>query len=225
MTLEQEAERAAEAETRLTQLLQMIVSSAVDVLGFDAATVTAREAGGEPSTVVATDQRMVMLDDAQYQSGAGPCLDALGGVQVVVPDAARDERWPEFRQTADHLGVATTLSSPAELDGPGLVASINLYARRQVELDERALSRAQEFATQLAAAMESLAAYRAAAKLARDVAAAMRSRAVIEQAKGMLMAERGVNADQAFDLLRRMSQHQNVKLAELAARMVEQRTR
>ncbi|HYW29244.1 MAG TPA: ANTAR domain-containing protein [Gaiellales bacterium] len=67
-------------------------------------------------------------------------------------------------------------------------------------------------------------AYRAAIRLAEGLAEAMRSRAVIEQAKGMLMAEQQVNADDAFILLTRLSQRTNTKLREVARELVERRS-
>jgi AmiR/NasT family two-component response regulator len=68
-------------------------------------------------------------------------------------------------------------------------------------------------------------AHRSTAKLARDMAEAMRSRAVIEQAKGMLMSDKRISADEAFEQLTRLSQHANIKLRDVAQRMVNERTR
>src|SRR5436305_9213129 len=64
------------AEVRLNRLLNVILEAAVEALGFDAATVSARH-DGDVATIVATDQRMIALDDAQYESGEGPCLTVL----------------------------------------------------------------------------------------------------------------------------------------------------
>jgi AmiR/NasT family two-component response regulator len=66
--------------------------------------------------------------------------------------------------------------------------------------------------------------HRATARLARELSKALESRAVIEQAKGMIMRERECGADEAFDVLRRASQHQNIRLAEVAARLVAAQT-
>jgi GAF domain-containing protein len=224
MTLEDEAEHIGGADERLAALLQLILRSAVEVLGFDAATVTARQDGGEPATVAVTDQRMVALDDSQYVSGQGPCLDVMESEsQVFVPDAGSCDRWPEFQQTAAHMGIQTVLSTGLDIEPSGLAASLNLYARRRMEQSEAQMQLARGFAAQLAAAMDSIDAYRTAARLAQDMAVAMRSRAVIEQAKGMLMAERQIDADEAFGMLRQLSQNSNVKLAEVAARLVADR--
>jgi hypothetical protein len=64
------------AEVRLNRLLNLILEAAVDALGFDAATVSARR-DQDVATIAATDQRLIGLDDAQYESGEGPCLEVL----------------------------------------------------------------------------------------------------------------------------------------------------
>jgi hypothetical protein len=104
------------AETRLNRLLNLILESGVESLGFAAATVTARY-GDKLTTVAATDQRVIALDDAQYQSGEGPCLAVLDGAgPLLLRNAPSDRRWEIFRQTADHMGVTTTLSVHVPLD-------------------------------------------------------------------------------------------------------------
>ena len=213
------------AEVRLNRLLNLILETAVEVLGFDAATVTARH-GGDAATVAATDQRMVALDDAQYVSGEGPCLAVLEPRDpIVLEDAAEvDDRWEVFARTAEHLGVHSTLSVHLPVDSEELAASLNLYSQQHLTLGEEHLRGAMSFAEQLAAAMLSVEASRATARLARDMAEAMRSRAVIEQAKGMLMVEERIDADAAFQRLARISQDSNRKLRDVAQEIVERRT-
>ena len=75
------------AEVRLNRLLNLILEAAVEALGFDAATVTARH-GSDLATVGATDQRFIALDDAQYQSGEGPCLTVLDSHDPISLDDA-----------------------------------------------------------------------------------------------------------------------------------------
>src|SRR5436190_19232045 len=94
------------AEARLNQLLNLILEAAVEALGFDAATVSARH-GGDFATVAATDQRMIALDDAQYESREGPCLTVLEPHEPISLDDASEskDRWGHFSRTAAHLGV------------------------------------------------------------------------------------------------------------------------
>ncbi len=214
------------AETRLNRLLNLILETAVEVLGFDAATVSARHAGDDPVTVAATDQRLIELDDAQYSPGEGPCLTVLEPHEpLYLEDASElDARWEHFSQTAAHLGVRSTLSAHVPADAAEISASLNFYARRRLELDEQQRRIAEGYAEQLAAALQSVEAFRATATLANQMAEAMRSRAVIEQAKGILMADHRITADEAFRRLVALSQRSNTKVRDVAARLVESRS-
>jgi hypothetical protein len=214
------------AEVRLNRLLNMILESAVESLGFDAATVTARH-GADVGTVAATDQRLVALDDAQYETSEGPCLAVLEPHEPISLDDAADadDRWEHFSRTAAQLGIHSSLSMHLPVESADVAASLNLYSRQRLELGDEQARTAVPFADQLAAAIVSVDAYRSTAKLARDMAEAIRSRAVIEQAKGMLMADRRIGADEAFEQLARLSQHANIKLRDVAQRFVDRRSK
>jgi hypothetical protein len=212
------------AEQRLNRLLNMILESTVAALGFDAATVSARH-NGNYATVVATDQRFIALDDAQYQSGQGPCLETMAGAEPVsVADVSADDRWTHFSNTAAHQGIHSTLSIHLPVDAADVAASLNLYSRQPMELGDAQVRTALPYAEQLAAAILSVDAYRSAARLARDMVEAMRSRAVIEQAKGILMADQQITADEAFQQLTKLSQRTNTKLRDVALRLVTERS-
>jgi hypothetical protein len=214
------------AEVRLNRLLNLILESAVEALGFDAATVSARH-DDDLATIATTDQRMLALDDAQYETGEGPCLAVLEPRQpIALPDVGEaDDRWEHFARTAAHLGVHSTLSMHLPVDSDGLAASLNLYSKRHLELGADEVRRAVPFVEQLASAILSVEAHRSTARLARDLAEAMRSRAVIEQAKGLIMADQRIGADAAFERLVELSQHANMKLRDVARRLVEERTK
>ena len=213
------------AEVRLNRLLNLILETAVEAIGFSAATITARN-GDEVSTVGATDQRLIALDDAQYEAG-GPCVATLDQSDPIFweDDAAAEERWEHFAETAAHLGVKSSLSVHMPTDSSEVAASLNLYARERLELSDRQLQMAINYADQLAMTLQSVDAYTAAATLAQNMADAMRTRAVIEQAKGILMAEERISAEQAFQRLVELSQHTNVKLRDVARHLVDKRTR
>ena len=102
------------AEVRLNRLLSLILETAVAALGFDAATITARH-GRELATVGATDQRMVALDDAQYDSGEGPCLAVLQARDpIAVEDASEsDDRWEHFARGVASRGAFQPFDPPA----------------------------------------------------------------------------------------------------------------
>jgi GAF domain-containing protein len=213
----------AAAEARLSRLLNLILEAAVETLGYDAASITARNSGAV-ATVASTDQRVVELDEAQYVSGEGPCLDALErDTALVVNDAASTgDTWAGFAEAADGLGIRSTLSVGLPVDSRQMAASLNLYARRHLEASAEQVHLAERFAEQLAAAIGSMNAFRSVAQLADEMAEAMRSRAVIEQAKGMLMADRRITDEEAFHVLVERSQRSNLKLREVAAALVRE---
>jgi GAF domain-containing protein len=213
------------AETRLNRLLNMILESAVEALGFDAATVSARK-GDDLATIGATDQSLITLDAAQYEAGEGPCVAVLDPHDpIYVQDILADERWEHFRHTAEQLGVEASLSLHIPVDAEHMAASLNLYAKRRFDLKDDTVRLALTYAEQLAAMILSVDAYRATARLARNMAEAMRTRAVIEQAKGILIADHQMTEDEAFHKLVKLSQHSNIKVRDVARRLVEERSR
>jgi hypothetical protein len=222
--MEHDATRDA-AEVRLNRLLNLILETAVEAIGFSAATVSARH-GGDVSTVGATDQRLIGLDEAQYEGG-GPCIETLDQSDPIFLEVAGagGDRWQHFAETALHLGVKSSLSVHVPTDSSEVAASLNLYSRESLQLSDRQLRLALNYGEQLAATLQSVDAYKSAATLARNMAEAMRSRAVIEQAKGILMADERITDEQAFNQLAKLSQHTNVKVRDVARRLVDERSR
>jgi hypothetical protein len=134
--------------------------------------------------------------------------------RVVAHDLAHDERWPVFGPRASALGVASTLSYQLFLhrnDGDRLGA-LNLFGTRPYAFDQDAVAVGEVFAAHCAAVLASAIAQEGAS-------AALRSRDVIGQAKGILMARHEVDADEAFAMLRRASQREHTKLRVIAERV------
>jgi GAF domain-containing protein len=180
---------------------------------------------GRPTTSVFTDPTSPEIDQVQYEADAGPCLDALKFGQVLRVDSTReDDRWPEFRQAAQERGILSTLSMPLIVAGEP-VGALNLYARTEAAFDDTQAGIAAAFATQAAVAVANAQAYWEAKDVGDQLHEAMKSRAVIEQAKGMLMAAQGCGPDEAFDLLVRASQRSNRKLRAIAEELVDQAVR
>jgi GAF domain-containing protein len=152
-------------------------------------------------------------------------LEAFRSQQLVrVDDLTTDGRWPEFAAAALDRGVRSSLSSPLIVAGEG-IGALNVYASGPGHFGEHDEDNASLFAAQAAVALANAQAYWDQASLAENLAKAMESRAVIEQAKGVIMATTGTGADQAFDLLRQQSQAENRKLRELAAEIVDRQQR
>lgn len=174
---------------------------------------------GRPKTGVFTDEASPELDATQYETGAGPCLDAFRHQTVYRIDAtAEDTCWPAFSTAAAARGVNSTLSLPLVANHEG-VGALNLYSRGEEAFSDEDERIAMQFAGQAGIVLANAQAYWDAHQLSQDLNEAMKSRAVIEQAKGILMAQ-GRTADEAFQILVRASQRENTKLREVAADLV-----
>ena len=175
---------------------------------------------GRVRTAVFTDAEVPEIDQAQYDTGAGPCLQAFREGITVRVDATRDDsRFLAFSAACVDHGILSTLSLPMVVSDESMGA-FNLYSRTEhgfADDDERA---AEQFASQAAVVIGNAHAYWDARQLGLHLDAAMRSRAVIEQAKGILMGAQRCSADHAFEIMVRASQRENVKLREIAARIV-----
>ena len=180
---------------------------------------------GRPTTGIFTDHQAPEIDSSQYESGRGPCLDSWRQGRVIRLDdmeAAVDD-YPEFAKAAQAHGVQSTLSLPL-MAGDERLGALNLYARVAggFSTDDEALG--TDLAAAAAIVLANASAFWAASELSEQLGQAMRSRAVIEQAKGGLMARSPhMSADEAFDVLRKASQRENVKVRDIAQRIVDRK--
>ena len=155
-------------------------------------------------------------DELQYQRGYGPCLDAgRSGEVFLVPDMDGEERWPDYARHALELGVRSSLSIPLPFQG-ATIGALNNYARTQEAFGEADVRLGEEVAAFVAIAVANAEASARATDDVMNMRRAMDSRAVIEQAKGILMERYKVTAEQAFTLLTHASQRTNVKLRDVS---------
>jgi GAF domain-containing protein len=212
-------------ETFEQTLHRIVLLACRTVVGCESASVTLVEDGRGARTVVHTDDLSIRLDEAQYRLGLGPSLTAArsGEGPVAIPSMRAESRWQPFPREAVTIGAGSLLSLPlAVRDEP--TGALNLYSPADDAYTEDSRATATLFAAQAAVAIANARVYEASRRLAEQMEEAMRSRAVIEQAKGILMAERGCDQGTAFDLLRMASQRENVKLREIAQRLVDSKT-
>lgn len=180
-----------------------------------------------PSTRIFTDADAPEIDQAQYDGDRGPCLDAWrNNVVVNLPDLTdpdTERRYPEFAAACAAHDIRSTLSVPIVAQDASFGA-LNLYATDPGAFtgdDEETLER---FAGAAGVVLANSQAYWGALELSEQLNEAMASRAVIEQAKGILMArDPGLDAAAAFTVLRSASQRENVKLRDIAHRIVDRR--
>ncbi|MCW2740930.1 MAG: Response regulator with antiterminator output domain [Blastococcus sp.] len=177
--------------------------------------------GDHPSTVVVTGQLARDLDESQYGRGHGPCLHAAAHDEPVeIADMRTDTRWPGFAESAVARGCLSSLSLPLPVH-ERVSGALNIYARDPENFDEPARQSAERFATYAAVVAGNMLVYESALERARNLEVALDSRAVIDQAKGVLMERFKLTADQAFQTLARASMETNTKVRDIAERFVE----
>jgi GAF domain-containing protein len=192
--------------------------------GADLAGVTLLR-DGKPTTAVFTDPASPEMDSAQYDTGVGPCLDAWRHQQVFRIDSTADDgQWPAFSQAAADHGIQSTISLPLAVRGNG-IGALNLYSKQAAAFSDEDEQVGSLFADQASVALTNAQLYDSAYRLTQQLQEALTSRAVIGQAKGILMGQRGMGVDEAFAVLRTTSQRENRKLRDIAQELVDRARR
>lgn len=215
----------------LSELSSLVLATdALDRVVWEAAMLAVRSVGGVSGcgVTVTRDGSFLSimpevapfgrLENFQYEHDAGPVLQAIRERRTVLVGSETAAQWPAYAELAQELGVGASLVVPLTV-GDSVLGAMSLYAD-----DTDVLSADRGFAELVAdltsTALSCMARQADQVKLGDELRTALESRAVIEQAKGMLMA-RGHTADEAFAVLRRISQNRNTKLREIAAVAVE----
>ncbi|MCX5115637.1 GAF and ANTAR domain-containing protein [Micromonospora sp. NBC_00362] len=173
--------------------------------------------GNKPQTAAFTGELARALDEKQYERGYGPCLQAAESTSsLMVPDTGSEQRWPGWAQAGAHSSLSVGLPVHEQVTG-----ALNIYATTSNAFDDDAIAIAQTFAGFAAVGLANAHLYETQATLAGHMQKAMENRAVIEQAKGIIMGERRCTPEQAFAILSKMSQDSNRKVRDVASAMVE----
>jgi len=205
-----EIARALLSEPTLGGTLSRISSLAVETIdGCDHAGISLVR-GRNITTEGASDDVPERVDAIQYEVNDGPCVRAIRDHEVLQSDdLSREDRWPEFaRRAAAETGVQSMLSFRLFAE-ENTMGALNLYSRETDAFNDDAIHIGAVFATHAAVAMVH-------ARERDRSQAAIESRDLIGQAKGILMARSNISEEQAFDMLVRASQRMNVKLRDVA---------
>jgi GAF domain-containing protein len=190
----------------------------------DAASVTLLR-GEEPHTAATTHEVAAEIDHAQCRAGEGPCLEAAksGEVVRVTVTEVRD-RWPDFAAAAARRGVTSYLSAPLYVDKE-YHGSLSLYGDQDHGFRRLDAALLELYTTAAEGALGNARRYLKSREQIEHLRTGLTSRAVIDQAKGMLMVVNQINADEAFARLVARSQQSNVKLRDVAAQFVADASR
>jgi GAF domain-containing protein len=205
----------------LTKVAELAVQA---VPGADGAGLTLLEQN-RPDTLVATADFVSEVDAIQYGIGQGPCISAAAESRTVQSNSlGGDGRWPQFGAKVSRLNVHSALSLPL-ITTDGVVGAMNIYARAKDAFSVRTVGLGELFAAPAAIAVRNAAVLAQATRLAEQLQLALESRAVIDQAIGVLMGSKGCGADEALASLRSESQSQHQKLNVVAQTVVDEGVR
>jgi GAF domain-containing protein len=205
-----ELSRSMHDEKGLDLTLEAIVRAAADTVpGVDEASLSSVTRRREVRTLAATSDLPRAVDEAQYDTGQGPCLSSLYQRRTVrLSNLATDLRWPDFAARALELGVWSMLAIQLYVEGDDLGA-LNLHSRRPDAFTDESEQVGLLFAAHAAVAM-------AGAQEREQMRIAVDSRDLIGQAKGILIERFKISGDEAFRLLVVASQSTNIRLYDVA---------
>lgn len=176
-------------------------------------------------TVVASADFVHAVDEIQYSLGEGPCVTAVESGQTQSSGSLGGEaRWPRFGPRVGRMGVHSALSLPLLLPGQ-VIGAMNVYAHTKNAFGPESARIGELFARPAAVSVYNAQILAQSQRLAAQLTEALTSRAVIDQALGIIRSRTGATPDEAFVRLRAMSQAQHLKVVEVATVLVDEAVR
>jgi hypothetical protein len=210
------------AETAEPRSLNQLVADAAGQVPGCAGAAAVLWRDGEPVALAAGHPSLPELIEVQVRCGRGPLLDAAGGGGPVgCRDTLEESRWPEFAAAALQLGVRCSLSVASQA-GPEVIC-LSLFGARPGALGAGSVAAAERIVAFGGVVVGIASDYDQARRAARQLRDGAESRAVVDQAKGVLMHALGCSADEALQRMRQVSQARNMRVTEVAARITEAR--
>src|SRR5664279_2227963 len=197
--------------------LHTLVERSVELLAADAAGLMLADQQGRLEVVAASSEEARVLELFELQSSQGPCMDCFtSGEPLVNIDVAQMAyRWPLFAQAAAVAGYKSAHALPLRLRGK-VLGAMNLFTISDVPLDADDVVLGQGMAD---IATIGLLQQRKALEqdiLTEQLRAALNTRVVIEQAKGVLSERVGTSLGDAFNLMRAMARRTQQPLTLIA---------
>ncbi|GIE90953.1 GAF and ANTAR domain-containing protein [Actinoplanes regularis] len=201
--------------------LHTLTERCVELLGVTAAGLMLTDGAGNLQVVAASSERTRLLELFQLQTDEGPCVDCFRtGTAVSVDDLTTARRWPRFTTAASQAGFAAVHALPMKLRTE-VIGALNLFETEPGALDQEKLRVGQALADIATVGLLQQRAIHARDVLTEQLQAALNSRVLIEQAKGLLAERLQIDVAQAFTILRSTARNHNRKLSDLAQALVD----
>ena len=210
-------------EFDVVEFLHGLSVDSVEIIGAEAASVMLADTRGGLRLIASSEERMRTLELFEIQSAQGPCLDAFGTGQPVQASAAESRnRWPVFAPRASEAGFRVMCAVPMRARAD-TIGALNLFRGNDEPFNDAELDIARAMAQVATIALIQERAIRERSLLTEQLQSALRSRVVIEQAKGMLAEHLSTTVDEAFQLLNRYARDHNRRLTDVARDVVERK--
>ena len=205
--------------------LTVLVDRSVELLDIDAAGLLLADQHGRLQVIASSNEHVRMLELFQLQNDEGPCLDAFAtGAAVSAPDlATANVRWQRFAPAATTAGFAAVDALPMRLRDQ-VIGALNLFRVNTGALTGTALRTAQALVDVATIGLLQERTIRRQEIVTEQLQAALNSRVIIEQAKGLIAERLGIDVDVAFAGLRGYARNNNLKLADVAGAVIAGRT-
>ena len=213
-----ELARAAASPRSVDDVLSDVTATAKELIpGVDTAGVLLIRAGGKFETLAPTSTLPYELDKLQMTFDEGPCVQvAVDDLIVRTDDFRTEQRWPRYSPEVVKLGVLSGLSVKL-YTADRTAGALNLFGFEENAFDAEDETIATVLAAHAAAAI-------LASRQGEQLQSALSTRDRIGQAKGIIMERYGIDEIAAFDMLKRLSQDSNIRLADIAQRVIDTRS-
>ena len=200
----------------LAPTLQQVTDAAKQLFRADGAGLMLVDAEGTLRWASASDQTAQSAEDGQEQLAQGPCAVAFSQrLPAAIRDLRTEPDWREFAQVLVSEGICAALSVPVELDG-GVIGTLDIYAHEARDWDPSEVAALQAYAGLEASLLMAAVTAQVKGRLADQLQAALEHRWLIEQAKGVIMGREELDAQAAFERLRRAARSSTRRLADVA---------
>lgn len=204
----------------IADVLYELAARTTTLLDVAGAGVSLRDQG-RLRFVTGVNEATVRVEQGQERLQQGVCVEAFtSGRAVTVPNLAEvGEQWAEFRDEARAVGFAAVLGIPMRLDDD-VLGAVNIYSAEPREWSDEDVATAQVLANMATSYLVNASELEKSRRTAEQLEEALQSRIMIEQAKGILSAERKVSMDEAFKALRDHARNHNANLRAVAEAVV-----
>jgi GAF domain-containing protein len=225
----------SDLESSLTQLADVVLrhqpleATLIEVAAFATSAIPGADGTGltllehaRADTMVASADFVRVVDEVQYRVGEGPCLLAVEtGATQMSGSLGGEARWPRFGPRAGRMGVHSALSMPL-LVGEQVIGALSVYGHARDAFGARSVRIGELFSRPAAVTVANALLLEESRRLTEQLGRALGSRAVIDQAIGILMSRGGIGDAEAFETLKRMSQSSGNRVADVARQLVDQ---